>query len=223
MTKTGAKIIGCETVIEEMMPLMPPGCAYRTIESGLHIRPEKLRGALQEAIDEETADTERFILAYGLCSMAVIGLRAAGSTLVIPRQDDCIGIFLGSRKKYLEQLRKEPGTYFLSKGWIDAGVTLIDEFKETEKRLGKERAERVRKRMFQNYTRLAYIDMGHPDQRYYREFSRKAAEELNLRYQEIRGTTKLLERIINGPWDDGFVVAPPGHTVSLQDFGLVGG
>jgi len=85
------------------------------LESGLHLNPDKLRGALQAMIDDITAHTEIIILGYGLCSMGVMGLKAAHSTLVIPRQDDCISIFLGSQRDYKKERGQEPGTYFLSK------------------------------------------------------------------------------------------------------------
>ncbi len=221
MSRKHAKIIACKTVIQELLPLLPAGSEYRSIESGLHLYPDKLRAALQEVIDEITADTKTIILGYGLCSMGVVGLKADHSTLVIPRQDDCIGVFLGSRRRYKEELEKEPGTYFLSKGWIEAGITPLDELKMMEKRYGKERAEHIMKRMFKHYVRIAYIDMGYEDQEKYREFSRRAAKEINLDYQEIEGTTKLLEKMVNGPWDSGFVVVPPGHSVSFNDFGII--
>ncbi len=216
-----SKILACETVLKEMLPLLPQECEYRTFESGLHLSPDKLRNALQDLIDETTGDTDIIILAFGLCSNAVIGLRARESTLVIPRIDDCIGIFLGSRETYKEHLRQEPGTYFLSKGWIEAGITPLDEFKEMEARLGRERAERVQGAMIKNYTRLAYIDMGHDNQESYYDFARKTAHRLNLRYEEIKGTTELLEKIIHGPHENGFVICPPGKTVRHEDFGIM--
>ena len=218
MALNSKKIIVCETIIKEMLPLLPPDMEYQTVESGLHLRPEKLRAALQTFIDE--SDAGAIILGYGLCSMAVVGLKSDHSTLVVPRLDDCIALFLGSQKRYREQLSKEPGTYYLSKGWIDAGVNLIEEFKVMEERYGKKRADIVKKRMLQHYTRLAFIDMGYQDQEYYREFSRRAADELELFYEEINGTERLLKKMIHGPWDDDFVVAPPGHTISLDDFGM---
>lgn len=218
MENNSKKIIVCETILKEMLPLLPHGVEYQTVESGLHLRPEKLRAALQEFIDE--SDTRTIILGYGLCSMAVVGLKSGHSTLVVPRLDDCIALFLGSQKRYREQLSKEPGTYYLSRGWIDAGVNLIEEFKIMEERYGKKRAERVKKRMLQHYTRLAFIDMGYLDQERYREFSRRAAEELELYYEEIKGTERLLKKMIHGPWDHDFVVAPPGHPISLDDFGM---
>ena len=202
--------------------MLPSDMESLVLESGLHLHPDKLRSGLQAMIDEITAHTETIILGYGLCSMAVTGLKAAHSTLVIPRQDDCISIFLGSRGEYKKEIEQEPGTYFLSKGWIDAGITLVDELKRMEERYGKERAERVMKRMLQHYRRLAFIDMDAEDQTPYRRFARKAAKMLDLTYEEIRGTRNILEKIANGPWDDDFVVARPGHTICLEDFGMYG-
>ena len=201
--------------------MLPSDMEPLVVESGLHLHPDKLRVALQETIDEITAHTETIILGYGLCSMGVIGLKATHSTLVIPRQDDCIAILLGSRRAYKEQLDQEPGTYFLSRGWIDAGITLLDELKRMEERYGKRRAERVMKRMLEHYTRLAFIDMGCEDQERYRRFAQGAAKALNLCYEEIQGTSGLLGKICNGPWDDEFVVVPPGHPIRLEDFGMV--
>ena len=221
MSRAGYKIIACKTVLEEMKPLLPSDLASLTLESGLHLHPDKLRDALQTLIDEVTADTETIILGYGLCSMGVIGLKAAKSTLVVPQIDDCVAIFLGSRRAYKKELSQEPGTYFLSKGWIEAGITLLDEWKRMEERYGKRRAEKLMERMLQQYRRLAFIDMGHQDQEPYRLFSQRAAKKLNLYYQEIKGTPEFLEKMCNGPWDEEFVVAPPGHTIRLEDFGMV--
>jgi hypothetical protein len=62
--------------------------------------------------------------------------------------------------------------------------------------------------------------MGYQDQERYRKFSQRAARKLNLSYQEIKGTPELLRKICTGPWDDEFVVAPPGQVIRLEDFGM---
>jgi len=214
------KIIACKTVIEEMGDLLPENVEAHCMESGLHLNPNNLRAALQTMIDEFTAESETIILGYGLCSMGVVGLRADESKLVIPRLDDCIAIFLGSREAYKSEMDREPGTYFLSKGWIDAGITLLGELKEMEGKYGKERAQRLMKRMIRHYTRLAFIDMGYENQERYRETAKEVARELELGYQEVKGTTGLLKKMLTGPWDDEFIVAPPGYTVTLDDFNL---
>jgi len=221
MKKQTSHFIACETVIDEMLPFMGPDMRYRSIEPGLHLNPQKLKDVLQEAIDHITAEADFIILGYGLCSMAVVGLQAAESTLVVPRTDDCIALLLGSQANYRKHLKQEPGTYFLSKGWIESGINIVEEHRQIEKRHGKENAEIIKKLMFKNYTRLALINPGYRNGEHYRQFARRAAEELNLRFEEIKGTTRLLEKTITGPWDSDFVVAAPGHKIRLEDFRLV--
>jgi hypothetical protein len=188
---------------------------YQSLDFGLHLRPENLRTVLQEAVDAAEADT--VILGYGLCSMAVVGL-TANCTLVVPRVDDCIAMFLGSRQAYTHQARKEPGTYYLTKGWIEVSDTLLDEYERTVELYGPQRAERMMGRMLKNYTRLAYIDTGQNHQARYREHARRAAETLGLRYEEIAGSNTLIKKMLYGPWDDEFIVAGPGETISYLDF-----
>lgn len=205
-------------MIDEMSRMVPSSMESLVIEPGLHLHPDRLRGILQSTIDKITAHTETVILGYGLCSMGVIGLKAMSSTLVIPRMDDCIAMFLGSQSVYKEVLDQEPGTYFLSKGWIDGRITIVDELERMEDRYGRNRAERIVKRMLQNYRRLAFIDMGYKDCDKYQEFSRMAAKRFKLEYQEIKGTPEFLRKICNGPWDHEFVVVPPAHVVRLEAF-----
>ena len=217
MTKS-QKIIACATVIEEMLPLLPEGVTYEVLDFGLHLTPENLRGQLQEAIDAASAGADTIILGYGLCSMAVVGLKANGCTLVVPRVDDCIAIFLGSRSAYLEQFGREPGTYYLTKGWIEVSDTPFTEYERLAEKYGPERAERMIKLMLKNYTRLAFIDTGHYEQERYRTYARHTAERFELRYEEIPGSKALVEKMLYGPWDDDFVIARPGETISYADF-----
>ena len=217
MTKSH-KIIACATVIEEMLPLLPEGVTYEVLDFGLHLTPEKLRGQLQAAIDGASAEADTIILGYGLCSMAVVGLKANGCTLVVPRVDDCIAIFLGSHQAYLEQFSQEPGTYYLTKGWIEVSDTPFAEYERLAEKYGPKRAERMIKLMLKNYTRLAFIDTGHYEQERYRTYARHTAERFELRYEEIPGSKALVEKMLYGPWDDDFVIARPGETISYADF-----
>ena len=63
-------VIACATVIEEMLPLLPPDVGHRVLDFGLHTDPAKLRQALQQAIDEVDPAVDTIILGYGLCSQA---------------------------------------------------------------------------------------------------------------------------------------------------------
>ena len=211
-------IIACPTVIEEMRPLLPAGYETRVLDFGLHINPDNLRSTLQNAIDEAAEVAGTIILGYGLCSQAVVGLASSKSTLVVPRVDDCIAIFLGSTEAYRDQSRKEPGTYYLTKGWIEVGDTPFEEHKRLVDKYGRKRADRLMALMLNNYTRLAYIDTGRADQKRYRRYALRTAEKFNLRYEEITGSRALVRKMVYGPWDEDFVVVGPGQKIELTDF-----
>jgi len=213
-----SKIIACQVVIEELLPLLPKGVEYETLDLGLHVNPDKLRIARQEKIDASGKEAGAMLLGYGLCSRAVVGLHSEKCSLVVPCVDDCIGIFLGSREAYLKQLKAEPGTYYLTKGWIEAGDNLFGDHNRMMERYGPEQAEALIKRMLQNYTRLVFINTGQYRVEHYREYCEGVASRFSLRFQEILGATTLVKKMVNGPWDEDFVVVPPGQTVTYEAF-----
>ena len=215
---TRTKVIACATVIEEMLLHLPPGMDYQVLDFGLHVNPEALRRALQAAIDASTTSADTILLGYGLCSQGVVGLRANNCTLVVPRVDDCIAIFLGSGEVYKAQARAEPGTYYLTKGWIEAGDSPFDEYDSLVEQYGEQKARWLMGQVLKNYTRLALINTGQYELEHYRDYSQHAAERFGLRYEEISGSSALIKKMLHGPWDDEFVVARPGETISYLDF-----
>jgi len=213
-------VIACATVIEEMLPLLPPEVGHRVLDFGLHTDPARLKAALQNAVDEVESDpaVDTIILGYGLCSQGVVGLKSLHSKLVVPKVDDCISIFLGSASAYRDQARSEPGTYYLTKGWIEVGESPFSEHEKTVQRYGREKAERIYRIMLQHYTRLALINTGHYDLERYRDYARRTAERFSLRYEEIEGSTELVTKMISGPWDEEFIVVESGEPIELQHF-----
>ena len=210
-------VLACATVMEEILPLLPPDVSYQVLDFGLHINPADLKRALQEAIDATMAD--EVILGYGQCSMAVIGLRATRCTLIVPRIDDCIAIFLGSGQAYKEQANAEPGTYYLTKGWLEVGDTPFDDYDRLEAKYGPRKAEWVIREMIKHYTRLALIDTGRQaDLDRYREQARRLAERWDLRFEEIQGSDALVRQMLHGRWDERFVVVPPGESIRYEQF-----
>jgi hypothetical protein len=212
------RVIACATVIEDMLPLLPADVPHEVLDFGLHINPAELKKALQEKINEASPNADVLLLGYGLCSMAVVGLKATTATLVIPRTDDCIAIFLGSCSAYKEQAKQEPGTYYLTKGWIEVGDTPFEEHKKLIEKFGEAKAERMTRLMLKNYKRLALINTGQYEIERYRAYTRATAEKFGLRFEEIDGSPDMVKKMIFGPWDDEFVVVLPGETVTYQHF-----
>jgi hypothetical protein len=212
------KLVACAAVIEEMLPLIPPGMNHEVLDFGLHTNPKSLKRALQNVIDSSARDIETILLGYGLCSQAVVGLRSGSRTLIIPRVDDCIAIFLGSALEYQKQYRSVPGTYYLTRGWIEFGDTPFSEYDILVKRYGEQIAQRIIAQILKNYTRLAFVSTGNSELEHYREHARSMAERFGLRYEEIQGSDVLIKKMLYGTWNDEFVIIPPGETVSFLDF-----
>lgn len=211
-------VLACATVIEEMLPHLPPGVEHEVLDFGLHVNPDALRHTLQQAIDRLSDRADTIILGYGLCSQAVVGLRANNCTLVVPKVDDCIAIFLGSGEAYREQTSATPGTYYLTKGWIEAGDSPFAEFDTLAAQYGEEKARWVMSQVLKNYTRLALINTGQYEMERYRDYCRHTAERFGLRYEEIPGSDALVKHLVHGPWNGDFVIAQPGDTISFLDF-----
>jgi hypothetical protein len=212
------KLIACAAVIEEMLPLIPPRMSYEVLDFGLHTDPKSLKRALQNAIDSSAPVIETILLGYGLCSQAVVGLKSGNHTLIVPRVDDCIAIFLGSAAEYQKQYSMVPGTYYLTRGWIESGDTPFSEYDALVKHYGEKTAKRIVNKILKNYTRLAFINTGNNKLEYYREHARSMAERFNLRYEEIQGSDAMIKKMLCGPWKDEFAIIPPGKTVSFFDF-----
>jgi len=118
---------------------MPDGLSSSItfFDYGLHAVPKKLRQTIQDAIDN-IEQPSLVVLGYGLCGNGLDNIKAGKHFLLIPRTDDCIAILLGSYQAYQREMEKEPGTYYLSKGWLEAGTNPLEESRANEKKYGAE-------------------------------------------------------------------------------------
>jgi hypothetical protein len=213
-------LIACPAVVRELAD--DRRAAVRTIELdvGLHRTPSRLTAALQQAVHEVEAcpAVTTVVLGYGLCSNAVLGLRAGRCPLVVPRVDDCVALVLGSNEAFAEQARVAAGTYYLSRGWIESDSTIFHEHELMAARYGEEKATRLTRLLLAHYTRLALVNTGRYDLAAYRDFARSRAARFDLAYEEIAGATALVDALLSGPWDDRFVVVPPGDEITFAMF-----
>ena len=215
--KQKVKLFCCKTMMEEIESMKPDDLMVEYMEYALHRTPDKLREELQRRIDEEKeADTLVFV--YGLCSRGLDGLKSGDKTLVIPRVHDCISLLLGSRDKYSEEFEKNPGTYFLSKGWIDQEADPYQEYERYREQYGEENAQYIINESYKNYKRVAFIETDLPGLKKYEEYSREVADFLGVGYEKMVGEKSFFEKIVDCDWDKSFVVVPPGSVSRYQDF-----
>jgi len=154
------------------------------------------------------------------------GIIAGKHFLLIPRTDDCIAILLGSYQAYLREMNKEPGTYYLSKGWLEAGTNPLAESRKYEKKYGAETANFVMDTQYRHYRRLMMVARNEQELETYRPQAQEVAaycSRWGMRYEEILGTDKYLRRLVEiaiglEQAGDEFLLIPPGSMLTQAHF-----
>ncbi len=205
------------------------------MEQGLHDEPQRLRSEVQKALDN-TCDIQgrpydASLLGYGLCSNGIVGL-SAKIPVVVPRGHDCITLLLGSKDRYQQYFDSHRGVYWYSAGWIESGKQPSEERYQTllrayKAKYGDENAQylmEVEQGWIKEYNWAAYIDWGLVDSDQYRNYTKRCAEFLNWDYDELQGDPGLMQKFVDGQWDDGeFLVVKPGQQIKedLTNAGII--
>jgi hypothetical protein len=212
-------VIACNIMKDEILRFQANGISFIFLEQSLHRNTDKMKNAIQEEIlRADDWEGDYIILCYGLCSNGILGIKSSRHSIVIPRVHDCIALFLGSPKKYDEEHQKEPGTYYLTKGWIEEGKSPLGIYQEYCERFGKETAEWVIKEELKNYTRIALVNTGIRLMETHRQHARENALFFKLRYEEIEGSLAFFEKMLRGSWENDFIILKPGEEVTQELF-----
>lgn len=195
------------------------------LDYGLHRVPVNLRLAVQEEIDA-LEQPSLVVLGYGLCGNGLNGVKSREHTLLISRADDCIAILLGSYRRYIEEFESEPGTYYLTKGWLESGSNPLSEFEEYKERYGADEAEWLMDQQYQHYQRLVLVAHSQADLEKYRPQALEVAaycERWGMRYEEILGADTYVRRLAEvaqspAAADQEFIVVPPGGELRQGQF-----
>ncbi|MHB8075859.1 DUF1638 domain-containing protein [Desulfosporosinus fructosivorans] len=213
----GTIIVACQTIRDEVnLAIAETRVNYPVlwIESGLHNFPDRLGQKIQKEIDR-IENVQTILLAFGYCGNSLLGMSSSRAQLIIPRVDDCISLLLGSYERR-QTLDKEVGTYFLTKGWLENEQNLLTEYERCVVKYGKEKALKVMKMMLNNYHRLMVIDT----QAYQSEGilikTKRFADALGLSHEKIDGSSRLLKKLLTGPWDAEFAIIQAGEKVTLE-------
>jgi hypothetical protein len=220
-------IIACRVLQSMLEKLLPERLADRTVfmDYGLHRVPANMTRELQDTMDA-IKDPSLVVLGYGLCGNGLDGIVAGKHRLLIPKVDDCIAILLGSRQAYIREFTAVPGTYYLSKGWLESGSHPLKEYEEYAQKYGAEEAAWIMDQQYRNYERLVLVANSQSDLEKYRPQALEVArycEQWGMRYEEILGSDRYVRRLIEiiddpSKGDNEFIIVSPGGQVRQEMF-----
>ncbi|MGO8684030.1 MAG: DUF1638 domain-containing protein, partial [Thermoleophilia bacterium] len=199
------KFIACPAVVGELASGATADVDCQTLDAQLHLSPERLKEALRVAVAAADKPGVTIVLGYGMCSNAVLGLKTKYATLVVPRVDDCIAMMLGSNEAFAAQSAAACGTYYLTKSYLDECDTILSEHGKLIERRGEERAEKMMRLLLAHYTRIVLIDSGRHDLETYRARVLEFADKFDLAVEDVHGTTRIVDALVEGGWGDDFV------------------
>ena len=191
---------------------------------GLHKIPKNLRQTIQTAIDS-IDQPSLILLGYGLCGNGLNNINAGKHYLLIPRSDDCIAVLLGSYQAYKREMDKEPGTYYLSKGWLEAGSNPLQEYLDLEKKYGQDKANWLMEYQYHNYKRLMLVARNPQELEYYRPKALEVAEycsRFGMKYAEMIGSDDYFNTLVEIATnfeklgDEYLLIAPGGRLTQAQ-------
>jgi hypothetical protein len=227
-------VVSCQVLQDLLTDLLPDGLAQQVtfMDYGLHRVPGKMAGTLQEVLDG-LEQPSLVVLGYGLCGTGLKGLKSGPHTLLVPRVDDCIALLLGSYHAYMREFQAVPGTYYLSKGWLESGSHPLKEYHEYVPRYGEKEAMWIMDQQYQHYERLVLVAHSEVDLEGYRPQAQEVSrfcERWAMRYEEMLGSDRYIRRLIelaeqlagNGTSasvaDTDFVIVPAGGEIRQESF-----
>ena len=220
-------IIACRVMQEHLQRLLSPDMPVTYMDISLHNTPKKLAAALQAEIDA-VSEPSTIIVGYGLCGNGLLGIKSGPHTLIIPRTHDCVAIFLGSHQRYVQRFFANPGTYYLTKGWIDARDEPLSDYHDYVKEFDEETADYLFEMKYKHYRRICLVGFSQQELDDYRAQASAVAGFMNQRfgnveYEETLGSTGLIETLVQmgarpGDADEEFVVVKPGGEITQEMF-----
>jgi hypothetical protein len=230
------KCIGCEALARPIYwcaAQSPHTIDVELLRYGLHNTPADLRARLQDRLNATDHTYDAIVLVYGLCGQASAGLQARTTRLVIPRAHDCITLFLGSRARYQREFETQPGTYWYVQDYLErrdgtgsslaigagSAVNADQTYAEYVVKYGKENADYLMQVMGEwqkHYSRAAFVDLGIGDASYAQAQAQTDAVQRGWTFERIVGDLGLIRCLLNGDWQDDFLIVEPGQQIEMS-------
>ena len=215
-----AVILACSSMARQVAAAqrkMGTDYPVRCVDRRYHAEPKEMRLKLIEALGGLAGEFDTVLVAMGFCGGSWESVRAP-LRVVAPRADDCITILLNTDGAPHENL-KEPGHIYIRD--TDTGRYSLEGLRASVcERYGREQGLALFDKWFASYTHADIIDTGTYDSRAedFLAQARRGAEIARCELRHVPGGSVVLEKLVSGDWDDSFVVAEAGETLTRDMF-----
>ncbi len=215
-----AVILACSSMARQVAAAqrkMGTDYPMRCVDRRYHAEPKEMRLQLIAALGGLAGEFDTVLVAMGFCGGSWESVYAP-VRVVAPRADDCITILLNTDGAPHENL-KEPGHIYIRD--TDTGRYSLEGLRESVcERYGREQGLALFDKWFTNYTYADIIDTGTYDSRAedFLAQARRGAEITRCELRHVPGGSVVLEKLVSGDWDDLFVVAEAGETLTRDMF-----
>lgn len=215
-----AVILACSSMARQVAAAqrkMGTGYPVRCVDRRYHAEPKEMRLRLIAALGGLAGEFDIVLVAMGFCGGSWESVYAP-LRVVAPRADDCITILLNTDGAPHENL-KEPGHIYIRD--TDTGRYSLKGLRESVcERYGREQGLALFDKWFASYTHADIIDTGTYDSRAedFLAQARRGAEIARCELRHVPGGNVVLEKLVSGDWDDLFVVAEAGETLTRDMF-----
>ena len=215
-----AVILACSSMARQVAAAqrkMGTDYPVRCVDRRYHAEPKEMRLRLIEALGGLAGEFDTVLVAMGFCGGSWESVYAP-VRVVAPRADDCITILLNTDGAPHENL-KEPGHIYIRD--TDTGRYSLEGLRESVcERYGREQGLALFDKWFASYTHADIIDTGTYDSRAedFLAQARRGAEITRCELRHVPGGNVVLEKLVSDDWDDLFVVAEAGETLTRDMF-----
>jgi len=207
------------------------------LRRGLHDRPGTLLARLEDEVRETGPEYDAVVLASGICGGAAAGIRAGRVPLVVPRALDCRTVLLGDRRRFRDEERAHPRTYWYAPDYVerlddaspspigllgigaDADEDLRSAYAEYVDSFGKANADTLTEALGSwrhHYADAAFLDSGVGDASAAEGAARDEAARRGLGFRRVAADLSLLQRLLDADWGDDVLVLRPGQRLVLS-------
>ncbi len=213
--------LACEAVKTQLEAAKAKyNCSHETVyfDSGLHVRPEKLKQELEKCLFQ-LKDADIIYLVMGVCGNSFDGIYAP-TKIIVPKVDDCITMLLTTTEVPNINL-KQTGHMYMTKGMIDLANSensLGLGYEDLISKFGEKKGKRIYKLTYDSYKFFDIIDDGtYPVSEIYEE-TEKMAKHAECDLLIAEGSNIILEKLCRGDVDAQFVIFEKGALMDVEAF-----